>query len=176
MITEEDKFMIYSNNKDEVYNNAKIQKLNIEDTYDFSKKEYINSNKDRVKGVIISSSIIIAISLIEIFLMTRSSFLSRIKEVGILRAIGVKKKDIYIMFAGEIIAITTLTAVPGVLFMSYIIKLLTETPLKSMLTINPLIIIFDIILIFIFNLLVGLIPVFNTIRKRPSEILSRTDI
>ena len=33
------------------------------------------------------------ISLIEIFLMLRSSFLSRIKEIGVLRAIGVKKSD-----------------------------------------------------------------------------------
>ena len=30
--------------------------------------------------------------------------------------------------------------------------------------------------VFIFNLVIGLLPVFNTIRKRPSEILSRTDI
>ena len=51
--------------------------------------------------------IIMAISLIEILLMTRSSFLSRIKEIGIYRAIGVKKTDIYKMFLGEIIAITT---------------------------------------------------------------------
>ena len=46
--------------------------------------------------------------------MIRSSFLSRIKEIGILRAIGLKKKDIYKMFAGETIAITTLASVPGI--------------------------------------------------------------
>ena len=39
--------------------------------------------------------------------MIRSSFLSRIKEIGIYRAIGVKRVDIYKMFYGEIFAITT---------------------------------------------------------------------
>jgi ABC-type antimicrobial peptide transport system permease subunit len=58
--------------------------------------------------------------------MNRSSFLSRIKEVGIYRAIGVKKTDIYKMFMGEAFAITTLTQVPGVLFMAYCINVLTD--------------------------------------------------
>jgi hypothetical protein len=42
--------------------------------------------------------------------------------------------------------------------------------------INGMVVISSILLVFIFNLIVGLIPVFNTIRKRPAEILSRTDI
>ena len=53
--------------------------------------------------------------------MIRSSFLSRIKEVGIYRAIGVKKKDIYIMFSGEIIAINILATTPGVLITAYVL-------------------------------------------------------
>lgn len=61
----------------------------------------------------------LSISLIEIILMTRSSFLSRIKEVGIYRAIGVKKSDIYKMFIGESFAITSISSLPGVLFISY---------------------------------------------------------
>ena len=73
--------------------------------------------------------------------MIRSSFLSRIKEVGIYRAIGVKKKDIYIMFSGEIIAITTLASIPGILISSYILKILSEVEiLKDSITINSFII------------------------------------
>ena len=109
--------------------------------------------------------------------MIRSSFLSRIKEVGIYRAIGVKKKDIYIMFSGEIIAITTLASLPGILICAYILKQISSVSvLKDTIIINPFIIILSIILVFIFNLTVGLIPVYKTIRKRPAEILARTDI
>ena len=42
--------------------------------------------------------------------------------------------------------------------------------------VNPMLVISAIVAVFIFNLVIGLLPVFNTIRKRPSEILSRTDI
>jgi ABC-type antimicrobial peptide transport system permease subunit len=58
--------------------------------------------------------------------MVRSSFLSRIKEVGIYRAIGVKKIDIYKMFFGEILSITTIASVPGVIFMAYVLNTLSS--------------------------------------------------
>ena len=34
----------------------------------------------------------------------------------------------------------------------------------------------SIIIIFVFNILVGLLPVFNVLRKTPANILSRNDV
>ena len=170
--------VIYSKDKDNTINLGKEKyNLSIKDSYMRSREKYVNSRRSSVKASLISSGIILAISLIEILLMMRSSFLSRIKEVGTYRAIGVKKKDIYIMFSGEIIAITTFAAIPGILICAYIIKKLSEMPeLADYFMINGFVVILSILLVFVFNLVVGLIPVFNTIRKRPAEILSRTDI
>jgi ABC-type antimicrobial peptide transport system permease subunit len=169
---------VYSKNKEETIEiGRKNYNLNIKDSYKSSREKYVNSRRESVKVSLISSGIILAISLIEILLMMRSSFLSRIKEVGTYRAIGVKKKDIYIMFSGEIIAITTIASIPGILICAYVIKKLSEIPdLSDYFMINGMVVISSILLVFIFNLIVGLIPVFNTIRKRPAEILSRTDI
>lgn len=109
--------------------------------------------------------------------MVRSSFLSRIKEVGIYRAIGVKKIDIYKMFFGEILSITTIASVPGVIFMAYVLNTLSSIKyLSSYFVINSFNIIVTIIFVYLFNLLVGLLPVFNTIRKKPAQILSRYDL
>ena len=55
------------------------------------KKTYISQRKDQLTSAIVVAGIIMLISLIEMFLMLRSSFLSRIKEIGTLRAIGLKK-------------------------------------------------------------------------------------
>ena len=63
------------------------------------KSVYINARKDQLISAILVAGIIMLISLIEMFLMLRSSFLSRIREVGTLRAIGLKKRDIYRMFS-----------------------------------------------------------------------------
>jgi hypothetical protein len=41
---------------------------------------------------------------------------------------------------------------------------------------NPVVIGSAIVLCYIFNLFVGLIPVFNTLRKTPAQILARHDL
>ena len=109
--------------------------------------------------------------------MMRSSFLSRVKEVGILRAIGVKKLDIYVMFSGEVIAITLLTSIPGILFSAYIMNILSKISfLDGTFIVNPMLVISAIVAVFIFNLVIGLLPVFNTIRKSPARILSGKEV
>ena len=109
--------------------------------------------------------------------MVRASFLSKIKEVGIYRAIGVKKSDIYKMFMGESFAITTLTQVPGVLFMGYCISALSGVGyVAKSYVMNISVIILCIALLYLFNIIIGLIPVYNTIKKTPASILSRNDL
>lgn len=167
---------IYAKDKESTIDEFRNYNLNIKDTYDLSKSEYKKSLEEQNKNTLIVSSIMIIISLIEMYLMSRSSFLSRIKEIGTYRAIGVKKKDIYKMFYGEIFAITTIASLPGILFMAYCLSMISKIKyLSNAFVINPLIVILSILIVYLFNLLVGLIPVFNVIRKTPASILSRTD-
>ena len=178
VITTSSNIAIYPKDKEKVL--ATVQNeynMTIKDSYQTSRDRYVEMQKEYVTTILITSGIILAISLIEILLMIRSSFLSRVKEVGIYRAIGVKKKDIYIMFSGEIIAITTLASVPGLVLSAYVLGILAKVDfLEDYLLMNPMIILYSIGLIYLFNLIVGLIPVFHTMRKRPAEILARTDI
>jgi putative ABC transport system permease protein len=123
------------------------------------------------------AGIIILISLVEIFLIIRASFLSRIKEIGTLRAIGVKKSDIYKIFMGEIIAITLTASLSGYIFMSYIVGRLANIKyLEDMFLMTPRVFATGLFVIFIFNIVIGLLPVFSTMRKTPAAILSRTDV
>ena len=169
--------ILYSTDKEKTLEYYKSQGLNVMDSYTKSKEEYIENIKSSIISKLIFSGIILVISLIEIFLIMRSSFLSRIKEVGILRAIGLKKLDIYKMFSGEILAITLLASTPGLLLMTYILKeLSTISFMSNMFLINTKTILISIITILGFNLLFGLLPVFTTIRKTPAKILSRHDL
>lgn len=169
--------VIKSNDKNETINLFRENNLNIRNSYDETKEQYKEDIKDKVRSALIASSVILAISLVEIFLMIRSSFLSRVKEVGIYRAIGVKKIDIYKMFFGEIFAITTIASIPGIIFMAYILDVLSGIKyLSNLFVINIFVIVITIIFIYLFNLIIGLFPVFNTIRRTPAEILSRHDL
>lgn len=169
--------MVYPKDKDIIVDELTNEGINVEDSYIASKTKYLKERENGTKVAITSSLIVLGISLIEIILMLRSSFLSRIKEVGIYRAIGLKKKDIYIMFSGEIIAITTLTSLPGIILSAYIFNRISHMPLLgSEFLVNQNIVVLAVVLIYIFNLICGLFPVFFTLRKRPAQILSRTDI
>lgn len=177
LISKSKDMVLVSKDKDKTINEFRDMGLNIEDSYGVSRKKYIESNKERVNTTLLVSGVILIISLVEVFLMIRASFLSRVKSVGIYRAIGVKKSDIYRMFYGEIIAITTIASVPGIILASYILKVLSNIKfLSKYFLVNFRIVLLSIIFVYIFNLIIGLIPVFNTIRRRPASILSRHDL
>lgn len=146
--------------------------------YERDLESYRNNLAKTTRSSLIAAGIIMLVALIEMFLMLRSSFLSRIKEVGTMRAIGLKKRDVYRMFMGEIIVITFLTAIPGIALMYYIVgNVVKITPyLAGMYMVTPPVAGLTFALILLFNMIAGLIPVFRTMRKTPAAILSRTDI
>ncbi len=169
--------IIYPVDKDATINAFKELDKRVTDVYNVDKEEYMKQNKESMNSSLIVAGIMLGISLVEIILMTRSSFLSRIKEVGIYRAIGVKRSDIYKMFMGEAFAITTLTSLPGVLFMSYCISVVSDISYVSKnYVMNFGVVLLCIILLYVFNIVISLIPVFNTMRKTPAAILSRHDL
>ena len=163
--------------KEDTVNALKEYGVKARDLYKYQKSKYRKSQLSTVRAFLLVGGIIIIISLIEVFLMMRASFLSRIKEVGTLRAIGVKKSDIYRMFTGEIIAITTMASIPGWLLMNYVIsKLQNVSYLSNMFICTPQTVLISLALIFAFNLLFGLMPVAHTLLRRPAAILARTDV
>lgn len=177
IITETKDMTIYSKDKESTLEYLKSSGYNAIDVYSVERDKYIADCKDSILQAVIIAGILLFISFIEIFLMIRASFMSRIKEVGIYRAIGTKKSDIYKMFMGEIIVITSIASVPGFILMSLILKEFTKiSMLENYYMIDARIMLISLILIYGFNIIVGLLPVVNTIRKTPAEILARTDV
>lgn len=169
--------IIYGSDKEKVINSFLDNGIKLKDVYEVDRDKYLSIQKNSMNAAIIVALVMLVISLIEIVLMMRSSFLSRIKEVGIYRAIGVKKMDIYKMFIGESFAISTIASIPGVLFVSYCLYVLSDISyISSNYLMNGYVLILCLLIVYVFNILVGLIPVFNTMRKTPAEILARHEI
>ena len=163
--------------KDTAISQLQAESVNVRDTYAESEKKYKEMMWRSIFSTLVMAGVILLISFIEIFLIMRASFLSRVKEIGVYRAIGVKKSDIYRMFTGEIIAIITIASLPGFAFMSYILyKLANMEYFSDMFLVTPAILGLCLAVIYGFNLVFGLLPVFRTIRKTPAAILSRTDV
>jgi ABC-type antimicrobial peptide transport system permease subunit len=177
LIAESSNITVMTTNKQETMSAFEEKGLNIIDIYQYDRDKYKDSIWSRIKSSVIMAGIIILISLVEIFLIIRASFLSRIKEIGTLRAIGVKKSDIYKIFMGEIIAITLTASLSGYIFMSYIVSRLANIKyLEDMFLMTPRVFATGLVAIFIFNLVIGLLPVYSTMRKTPAAILARTDV
>ena len=178
LITEQKNMTVKAaRDKEETIAKFQSDEIKVRDLYKYQKSQYRKSQLSLIRAFLIVGIVIIIISLIEVFLIMRASFMSRIKEVGILRAIGVKKSDIYRMFTGEIIAITTLASIPGWLLTNYIIYKMRNMPsFANLFTCTPQTVLISLALIFAFNLLFGLLPVMQTMVRRPAEILARTDV
>lgn len=177
LITEAKSFDVAPSDKESAVSYFQSRNINVKNAYEKEKEEYISQQKESTRSTIILGIVMIAVSLVEILLMIRSSFLSRIKEIGIYRAIGVKKTDIYKMFLGEIFAITTVSSLVGIGIMIYILsKLSSISYMSSMIALNPVVIGGAILTVYLFNSIVGLIPVFTTMRKTPAAILARHDV
>ncbi len=147
------------------------------DAYEQDRENYILQQKGMLTAAFAMEILVLLVSLIEILLMVRASFMSRIKEVGTLRAIGVKKSDIYRIFSGEIFAVTTVGCLPGVAIMAYAMYHICRiSDASALFVMNPAVVLAAVALLYVFNALVGLIPVFVTMRKTPAAILSRTDV
>ena len=169
--------IFYTKNKDDLISKYEDKNIKLKDVYEVDRNEYIAEQKDSMISSLVVALIMLVISLIEVILMMRSSFLSRIKEVGIYRAIGVKKSDIYKMFVGESFAISTIASLPGVLFMGYCLHVLSDISyVSSNYVMNIYVIMLCLGIMYLFNIVVGLIPVFNTMKKTPAAILARNDL
>ena len=166
---------VYSHDPDALVMKLQDAGYSAQNNYDRDRENYIKSETKNFRKTMTAAGLMILIALIEMYLMLRSSFLSRIKEVGTMRAIGLKKRDVYRMFMGEIIVITLITAIPGIAAAYYVLGNTTEI-FGSKFLIAPWVALLTFALLLIFNLVAGLIPVIRTMRKTPAAILARTDI
>lgn len=71
------------------------------------------------------------------------------------------------------------TSIMDILFLNnefYIKDKLDISYISDNYLMNIYVLIFCILLMYLFNIIVGLIPVFNTMRKTPAQILARYDL
>lgn len=127
-------------------------------------------------SVLIGVSLIsIAVSAIMIFIVTYVSVIERTKEIGILRAVGGRKKDITILFiieSGIIGAIAGIVAVVFSLFISIVANLIIATSLSYwIISLNPLVYAVCFVLSILIGIGSGFVPSMQAANLDPVESL-----
>ncbi len=137
-------------------------------------------------ALIIFTGIALSISIIMISIVTYISVIERIKEIGLLRSLGGKKKDIAFLFIAETSIIGLLSGIIGVIgtliisnpineycveaFKKYGYSFLKNGSTKVA-RFEPYYIIILIVFSIIFTIIAGLIPSIMAARKKPIEAL-----
>lgn len=179
--------MIYPSNFD-----SKDKVLNYLDEYNYSKKEkdkiiYNDISKtvismsssimDAITYVLIAfSAVSLVVSSIMIGIITYISVLERTREIGILRSLGARKKDITRVFNAETFLIGLTSGILGIIIarllifpINIIIENLSNLP--NVAKLNPVHAIIMIIISILVTLIGGFIPSKMASRKDPVEAL-----
>jgi hypothetical protein len=167
----------HSNDIDALITYLATQDVEAVGSYTDQIREYKTNRIANSISTVIFTVVVLGASAASYFFILRSSLLSRIYEVSVYRALGVSKGDIRKMFLTEIILITTITSMVGYLttsFVMYRIQLLAADYWDGI-HISPLSIVAGVLVIYLVNIVAGLIPVSNLLRKTPAEILSKYD-
>ena len=132
---------------------------------------------DAITIVLIAfSAISLVVSSIMIGIITYISVLERTKEIGILRALGARKKDITRVFNAETFIIGLSSGILGILIARLLIfpinmVLYDLTELENVARLNPLHALILIIVSMTLTLIGGLIPARIASKKDPVEAL-----
>lgn len=130
-----------------------------------------------LRGIVTIGAVLVLLCVCMYFIM-RSALMSRIKEVGIYRAIGVSRKNLCFRFLVESLVLSTLTVFAGYLGSSILVRmLLSSSSLMSGMLFYPLWLAAAVLLLLYgLSLLCGTLPVLSLMRKSPSAILAKYDI
>ena len=128
---------------------------------------------DAITIVLIAfSSISLIVSSIMVGIITYTSVLERTKEIGILRAIGARKKDITRVFNAEVLIIGLFSGILGIVIANILIIPINEiienlSGLPGVAKLNPLHALILIIISMILTLIGGFIPAKIASKKDP---------
>ena len=168
---------IHSTNVSKSLSYFESKDIDSDSLFEVEKNDYRVQRLIDSLGITIFTLVVFGASSLSFFFIIRSSLISRIYEVSVYRALGVSKNDIRKMFVTEIILITSITSLVGYLIMSYLLLRLQGMveDFVEIFHMSFTSVVGGILLIYIINIISGLIPVSNLLRKTPAEILSKYD-
>ena len=123
------------------------------------------------------AGIFLAAASIASYFILRSSLLSRIYEVSVYRALGAKKKDLRKIYFIEALILTSMTSLWGYILINILLLRLQNmtTEFLSVIRVTPLSFAVGLGIIFVVNILSGIIPISTLLNRTPAEIISKYD-
>lgn len=158
---------------------SNIVKVVITHTYTYEDiiEPHLLAAKEAVESRVLITAAILLVSIIVVFFAMKSYAIKNIYDIGVYRAIGIKKSSIAFVYALETFIISLQTTLVGGALCYLVTNIVASIPLidVSIAISFPMFIYITFSLIAI-NVIVGVLPVALYTRLTPSQILSKYDI
>ena len=133
--------------------------------------------QNRLTAILYISIFILLFNGLGMYYMMRSSMLSRIYEISVYRALGIKRSSIMRGFVIELLVITTFSTLLGYIVACAIIFNLQDAAyLKEIAYLNVSAFFLGLFLIYAINIFFGILSIVGQLRKTPAELLSSYDM
>ena len=167
---------VYSSNPQELLNKMEDNNLVAQWPYGDTITE-ARIQQSKLIPILYISVFILLFTGLGMYFMMRSSMLSRIYEISVYRALGMKQSGIMREFIIELLFITTFTTFLGYLLACLIIVSIQENSyLKDIAYLNTTAFFLGLFLIYFINIFFGMMSIRRQLRKTPAELLSNYDM
>lgn len=158
------------------YNVVKLL-LSVKSTHNDVLKPYIEESESAIASRLLIVLVIVLVSVVIVFFTMKSFSIKNIYDIGVYRALGIKKSSIAFVYALEIFIISCKTTLIGGFICYLVTNIISSIPIIDVqIAITfPMFIITTIGMILL-NVIVGVIPVRLCMKNTPSKILSKYDI
>ena len=167
------RFMIINSDIDEYIDEADSLNINVKNAKDILYENYYENNQKDYSSIVFNLLILLA-SLIFLYFIIRTNMISRIYDIGVYRALGVKKRNVYKIFLIQTLFLTTISSFVGWLGTSIFILKINES--GDFFFFPWFVALGSLIFIYLINIIVGMLPIFSLLRNKPVNILNKYDI
>ena len=115
-----------TDNKERAKQYLEEKSLVFVDNYQNDFESYVATKTRTTTTLLIFSIIMVVTSLIFLYFLMRSRLITRIYEIGVYRALGIKKVDIYKTFVSEVLLLTLVSSMIGYVLGSIILSKLSK--------------------------------------------------
>ena len=139
-------------------------------------KEMLDNSLRTVYQTIFTVILVAAgLTWLSLFFIIRSNLFSRIDEIKVYRALGIRRFEIVKIFAVEVFVLTTVSTVIGFIATTIYMSRMDVFQSLNMVTSTLPTSIIAIIIIYVFNIAFGTLPVILLMRRTPAGIIAQAE-
>lgn len=158
----------------EVFENLNVTVVNeyrdILDKYELEKRQKISA------GILMMGTIFV-ITMMILYFMMKANAVARMQDLGVYRMLGISRYSIMGMFAWENFLITTYTSLAGAVITVLTSYIISRIPSVEKEFYYPwYLFLATVLVIYLFNILIGILPIRKMLKLPPAQLAAKYDI